>query len=256
MGKLIFSPSLSEEETMSHAKFLSLIVVVLLLAGCCSIPFGTQLVASGPLITKDYDLGNFTAVNAGSAFQVEITQSDKYSVSVTVNESLVERLDVGVTGNTLHISLKPGYGISGAATMRAKVTMPELTGLDVSGASRTTVAGFNSDKPLKTQVSGASSLGGDLTCGAAQFNVSGASKVQLKGSAQDLNIEASGASNADLSNFPSQNTTVNASGASKVTVAPSGTLTVEASGASTVRYTGEPTKLKTNASGASTVEQQ
>jgi hypothetical protein len=241
---------------MYHVKFLSLIVIVLLLAGCCAVPFGTQLAASGPLVTKDYDLGNFTAVNAGSAFQVEITRSDKYSVSVTVNQSLVERLDVGVSGNTLHLSLKPGYGITGAATMRAKVTMPELTGLDVSGASQTNVTGFNSDKTLKTQVSGASSLGGDLTCGDAQFNVSGASKVQLKGSAQDLKVEASGASNVDLSNFTSKNTAVSASGASKVNVAPSGTLNVEASGASTVRYIGEPAKLKTNTSGASSVEQK
>jgi len=241
---------------MSHAKFLSLIVVGFLLAGCCAVPFGTQLVASGPLVTKDYDLANFTAVNAGSAFQVEITQSDQYSVSVTVNESLVDRLDVSVSGNTLRISLKSGYGITGAATMRAKVTMPGLTGLDLNGASHTTVSGFSSDKSLKTQVSGASSLGGDLTCGDAMFNVSGASKVQLKGSAQDLNVEASGASNVDLGNFASKNTTVNASGASKVDVAPSGTLTVEASGASSVRYTGEPTKLKTNTSGASSVEQK
>jgi hypothetical protein len=241
---------------MYHVKFLSLIVIVLLLAGCCAVPFGTQLAASGPLVTKDYDLGNFTAVNAGSAFQVEITRSDKYSVSVTVNQSLVERLDVGVSGNTLHLSLKPGYGITGAATMRAKVTMPELTGLDVSGASHTNVTGFNSDQSLKSEVSGASALRGDLTCGDASFNVSGASKVQLEGSAQDLNVEASGASNVDLSNFASKNTVINASGASKVNVAPSGTLTVEASGASTVRYTGEPTKLKTNTSGASTVEQK
>ncbi len=237
MGALILSLFASEEEPMSHAKFLSLIVVVFLLAGCCAVPFGTQLVASGPLITKDYDLANFTAVNAGSAFQVEITQSDKYSVSVTVNESLVERLDVGVSGNTLHISLEPGYGITGAATMRAKVTLPELTSLDLSGASHTTLAGFNSDKKLKVEVSGASNLRGDLTCGDAQFNVSGASKVQLDGGAQELNVEASGASNVDLSNFASKNTVVNATGASKVNVDPSGTLTVDASGASTVRYT-------------------
>ena len=165
---------------MSHVRFLSLIVVVLLLAGCCAVPFGTQLVASGPLVTKDYDLGNFTAVNVGSAFQVEITQSDKYSVSVTVNENLVERLDVDVSGNTLRISLKPDIGLTGAATLKAKVTMPELTGLDLSGASRTTLAGFNSDKSLKAEVSGASTLRGDLTCGDASFDVSGASKVQSR----------------------------------------------------------------------------
>ena len=241
---------------MSHVRFLSLIVVVLLLAGCCAVPFGTQLVASGHLVTKEYDLGNFTAVNAGSAFQLEITQSDKYSVSVTVNESLIESLAVNVSGNTLRISLKPNIGLTGAATLKARVTMPELTGLDLSGASRTTLAGFNSDKSLKSEVSGASTLRGDLICGDASFNVSGASKVNLRGSAQDLKIEASGASTVDLSNFASKDTVVNADGASKVVVAPGGSLDVEASGASTVRYAGEPAKLKTNISGASTVGPQ
>ena len=240
---------------MSRLHFLSLIVVVFLLAGC-AVPFTTQLAPSGPLVTKDYDLSNFTAVAAGSAFEVEITRSDSYGVSVTVNESVVESLEVNVSGNTLHISLKPNVGLTGAATMKAKVTMPELTGLDLSGGSRTTLAGFNTDKTLKSEVSGASTLRGDLTCGAASFNVSGASKVNLRGSAQDLKVEASGASTVDLSNFASQNTVVNASGASKVVVAPSGSLDVEASGASTVHYTGEPARLKANTSGASTVGQQ
>ena len=240
---------------MSQVRFLSVVVVAFLLAGC-AVPFTTQLVPSGPLVTKDYDLSNFIAVAAGSAFQVEISQSDKYSVSVTVNENMVERLDVGVSGNTLRISLKPDIGITGAATLKAKVTMPELTGLDLSGASRTTLAGFNSDKSLKSEVSGASTLRGGLTCGDASFNVSGASKVGLEGSAQDLSVEASGASTVDLGNFASKNTVVNASGASKVVVAASGSLDVEASGASTVRYAGEPAKLKTNTSGASTVGQQ
>ena len=149
---------------------LSLVVVVLLLAGCCAVPFRTQLAPSGPLVTKDYDLSNFTAVAAGSAFEVEITRSDSYGVSVTVNQSLVESLEVSVSGNTLHISLKPNVGLTGAATMKAKVTMPELIGLDLSGASRTTLAGFNSGKSLKSEVSGASTLRGGLTCGDASFN--------------------------------------------------------------------------------------
>ena len=241
---------------MFRLQTLSLVVVVLLLAGCCAVPFRTQLATSGPLVTKDYDLSDFSAVAAGSAFEMEITRSDSYGVSVTVNQSLVESLEVSVSGNTLYISLKPNVGLTGAATMKAKVTMPELTGLDLSGASRTTLIGFNSGKSLKSEVSGASTLRGGLTCGDASFTVSGASKVNLNGSAQDLNVEASGASTVDLSNFASQNTVVNASGASKVDVAASGSLDVEASGASTVRYTGEPAKLKTNTSGASTVGPQ
>ena len=237
---------------MSSLRILALVIAVLMLAGC-AVPFTTQLAPSGPLITKDFDLANFSAVAAGSAFQVEIIQSDLYNVSVTVNENLVDRLDVGVSGNTLRISLRPGIGLTGAATLKAKVTMPKLTGLELSGASRATLAGFDSANSLGAEVSGASTLRGELTCGDAQFDVSGASKVQLKGGAQDLNVKASGASTADLSDFASRNAVVDASGASNVTVATSGTLIVEASGASTVRYVGEPAKLSTNTSGASTV---
>jgi hypothetical protein len=240
---------------MSRLSFLSLIAATLFLAGCM-VPLGTQLVASGPLVTKEYDLGSFTAVDAGSAFQVEITRSAGYRVSVTVNESLVERLEVNVSGNTLHIGLKPGYGITGAATMKAQVAMPVLTGLDLSGATHTILSGFKSDKNLSAKVSGASSLRGDLTCGDAQFDASGASKVVLEGSGQDLNVKASGASTVDLSNFTAKNARVEASGASKALVNVSGTLDAEASGASTVRYAGNPTKVKEDSSGASTVGPQ
>jgi hypothetical protein len=240
---------------MSSLRTLALAIALLMLAGC-SVPFGTQLVPSGPLVTQDLELANFSAVAAGSAFQVEISQSDSYSVSVTVNQNLVDRLDVGVSGNTLRISLKPGIGLTGAATLKAKVSMPKLTGLDLSGASRTTLAGFDAKNSLEAEVSGASTLRGDLICGDAQFDVSGASKVQVKGGAQDLNVGASGASTADLGAFASQNAVVDASGASNVIVATSGTLNVEASGASKVRYAGEPAKLRTNTSGASTVAQK
>jgi len=235
---------------MSRFRLLVLATVIVLLAGC-SIPFTTQVTGSGPAVTKDFDLAGFTAVAAGSAFQVEITRADTHSIAVTVNENLVERLDVSVSGDTLRISLKPG--IARNATLKAKVTMPELTGLDLSGASRTTLAGFNSDKSFNAEVSGASTLSGDLNCGDARFDVSGASKVKPQGRAQDLHIRASGASIADFYGFNSEDTAVNASGASHVSVAASGSLVVEASGASTVRYTGDPAKLKVTASGASSV---
>jgi len=240
---------------MSRLHLPVLVTVVLLLAGC-AVPFTPQISGAGPAVTKNLDLAGFTAVAAGSAFQVEITRSDTYSVAVTVSENLVERLDVGVTGDTLRIYLEPGLGSIGNATLKAKVTMPELSGLNLSGASRTTVTGFNSNMALNSEASGASTLRGDLTCGNAQLEVSGASKVELRGSAYDLKVKASGASTADLSNFTSRNTVVDASGASQVSVAASGSLDVEASGASTVRYAGEPARLKVNTSGASSVGQK
>ena len=129
---------------MFRLQSLSLVVVILLLAGCV-VPFGIQVAPSGSVVTKDYDLGNFSAVAAGSAFQVEITRSDKYSVSVTVNENLVERLGCRHFREYAAHLPETWHRHHRRRTLKAKVTMPELTGLDLSGASHTTLAGFESD---------------------------------------------------------------------------------------------------------------
>ncbi len=67
-------------------------------------------------------------------------------------------------------------------------------------------------------------------------------------------MDASGSSDVDLSDFPVADAGIDASGASTVTVNPSGRLDVEASGASNVYYLGEPSLGTIDTSGASSVE--
>ena len=47
------------------------------------------------------------------------------------------------------------------ATLEADITMPHLTGLDLSSASKVTMAGFESAENLDVSMSGASQLTGD-----------------------------------------------------------------------------------------------
>ncbi len=238
---------------MSVFRFFSLLAVGVLVAGCTTIPTIRTITSSGRNETKSYDLAGFTKVNVSSAFTAEVTRAGGYKVEVTVDDSLVDRLDIRVSGDTLYIGLKSGTSIMGAAKMAAVVTLPELTGLDLSGATRTTVSGFSSDKGLNVTVSGASRLSGDIAAGDARFNVSGASRVELSGSAGDLRATVSGASTLALDDFPAADANVDASGASRATVNVRGRLDASASGASTILYTGAPTSVRENTSGASTV---
>jgi hypothetical protein len=66
------------------------------------------------------------------------------------------------------------------------------------------------------------------------------SHVNVKGSGDDLTLEASAGSHADLSGFRVENADVTASSASHVTVNVSGKLAVSASGGSHVFYLGDP----------------
>ena len=228
-----------------------------MLAGCMPTIGGTMVTGSGRASTQEYDLSGFSKVNVSSAFRAEIRQGESYRVSVTIDDNLVEYLDVRVEGGTLHIGMKPRVSIGFRnTTQRAEITMPALEGVELSGATQGTVSGFASDRPLEVEVSGASRLRGDITAGETRMNVSGASTVEVEGAASGLDIEASGASSVRLDNFATQDARVEVSGASNATVNAKGKITGTASGASTVNYIGEPASVRVDSSGASNVRQK
>lgn len=217
----------------------------------------TTIHGSGNLETQEESFTGFNKVDASHSFEVEISQSEEFSVVIRADDNVMEYVEVTKVGSTLKIGLEPGrdYNLRNV-TLEATVTMPVLTGLTLSGASHGDITGFESTEPLDLDLSGASSVRGDIEAGDANFEFSGASTADLTGSAQNLTVDASGASDANLAEFAVTNANVDASGASEVTVNVSGTLDVDASGASHVYYLGDPTLGKIDTSGASTVREK
>jgi len=97
---------------------------------------------------------------------------------------------------------------------------------------------------------------GDLVAGNVEFDISGASTIQLEGSANDMVASASGASRFNLGGFTVNNADVDFSGASSGTVNLDGRLDADLSGASRLWYIGEPTMGTIDTSGASTISQK
>ncbi|HEY40297.1 MAG TPA: DUF2807 domain-containing protein [Dehalococcoidia bacterium] len=249
---------------------ISLILVLAMVAGLLTAC--TVVIGSGTLKTENMDFSDFTRVEVGGAFEVEIVQSGSFSVSITADDNLFEYIQVSKQGSTLKIGVKPAVMFS-SATHRAEITMPELLGLELSGASQGSVTGFESMEDLDIEVSGASSLTieeivagdirfdvsgasrvtGEVDAGDVELDISGASTIRLQGMAADMKLELSGASNAELGDFLVSNASINFSGASRGTLNVDGRLDVELSGASKLTYTGDPTIGDVDISGASTM---
>lgn len=253
---------------IATAIIVTVSMVAVLLSGCL---LGV-VTGSGNLVTREMDLSGFTRVAAGSAFEVEIIQGDSYNVIITADDNLFDYIRVDKDGDTLEIRLKSNYNY-GFLTLRARVTMPSLYGLDLSGATKATVSGFDSSADfaldlsgassmtmsemsagdMSLEVSGASRVAGSIAVGDAEFDISGASTASLAGSANNIVVSASGASHVELGDFPVNNAEVTLSGASRATVNPSGRLDVDLSGASNLSYIGEPTIGDVSMSGGSTM---
>jgi len=192
------------------------------------------------VVTQEEAIAGFDKVDITQGFTVDISQGDSFTVVIQVDDNLVRHLRVVKQDSTLKIGLDRNRSYKDA-TLKAEVTMPELTGLDLSLGSHANITGFKSPKALDAALSGGSHLRGDIEAGSASFRLSGGSHLTLSGSGQDVSITASGGSQINLGDFPVADASVNASGGSEVTVKPSGRLDANASSGSPVYYLGSPT---------------
>jgi hypothetical protein len=212
------------------------------------------LSSNGSSETQTMSYSGFTAVDVGSAFKVTITQSATYSVVITANEKIFDRIQVTQNGNTLKIDVQPGTTFTGISNLAAQIAMPELTSVVLSGATRGTASGFRSTGPFAANLSGASSL--EMTnfeAGNTTVDLSGASRFTATGSANDLVAVIAEASTLDSLGLPVNNANVTLSEASSAQINVNGRLDADLSGASSLQYSGQPTLGSITTSGASSI---
>ncbi|MFC1991964.1 head GIN domain-containing protein [Chloroflexota bacterium] len=218
-------------------------VIILLLSGIPTGCLGAKVEGSGRLIEKSFDFSDFTDIQVQNGFKVELVKSDAFNVEVTVDDNVLEHIEVTESGGTLRIRAKTNRQFR-SATLEARVTMPEVHNLELSGGSRTSIGGFESLHDLDIKLSGGShvSASGDISMGDIDFNLSGGSHVTLSGEAKDIKIDGSGGSHINLDNLNANNADINLSGGSHATIDARGTLNVDINGGSRVTYTGNPKK--------------
>ncbi|MBI2852867.1 MAG: DUF2807 domain-containing protein [Chloroflexi bacterium] len=232
----------------------------------------------GNVITEKIEVSNFTGVEIDGPFEATLTQSDAFSVTISVQADFRDYASVVREGEILKISLKPRHPFTnfpvGTSTFKIKITMPALAYLNLSGATKGTISGFKSTGDFRLDISGASTLAmEDIEVGNADFQASGASRItggltakdlttdfsgasrtELRGSAESILISASGASNLNLLSMPVSAAGVKLSGASQVTLNVREKLDMTLADASRLDFQGNPAVGRMDISGASTVK--
>ena len=76
---------------------VAVLMVALLTSGSLVGCFGGVVTGSGNPITENYNFSNFTRVEVGYAFEVDITRSASYSVSITAADNLFDYIEVSIS---------------------------------------------------------------------------------------------------------------------------------------------------------------
>ncbi|MCO6511267.1 MAG: DUF2807 domain-containing protein [Aridibacter famidurans] len=198
-----------------------------------SISFFEKVKGSGNVVTEKRNVSEFTKVDVGGVFNVEIVAGKEQSVEVEADDNLLPLIKTRIDGETLRIESEKRYSTRSRLTIR--ITTPNIERVDLSGASNAVISNIGNEELV--------------------LDLSGASRVKVSGKTGSLTLDMSGASKIDAGELSADKVSVDGSGASRATVNVSKDLIADLSGASKVRYMGSPSNVQKKTSGGSSVSQ-
>lgn len=197
----------------------------------CNGVYHSSVVGNGDTIKKKISATEFSTVDASHAFDITISVGNETSVSVEADENILKYVEAYVKNKTLYLGIENNINIHG--NIRAIISTPELNKVDLSGACKINVDGINTDKFV--------------------VDMSGACKGTFSGKTDKLYIDLSGATKINTADLIAKDVKIDVSGASKCYTYSSNSIFADASGASKIIIYGDPLKVKTDISGASSI---
>lgn len=199
----------------------------------------------------------FHSVKVSGGLDVFISQGQTESVAVSAKTAeWRDLIRTAVVDGVLMVSVEDGGRILrkfGNRGLKVYIGVGEIRSIEASGACDIRVNGTIEAEKLSLSLFGASDFYGAVAADYFIAQLSGASDATIIGSAKNLEISASGASNFKGYQLQASTCKASASGASDIKISVTELLQPRASGASSIRYNGDAVIKDIQTSGASSV---
>jgi phage shock protein PspC (stress-responsive transcriptional regulator) len=208
--------------------------------------------------TRAFGEQDFDQVKVGGVYHVRIRRGDAYSVTARGEEKLLRNLLIRRDGNQLVIRPERnllGMGLNDHRPVLITIQIPALSGVDLTGAVKADIAGFDSED-FTLSASGAVESVLAINSRNLRIDATGACKTTLAGTGEHLKIAGTGACEIRANRYRATNAEVELTGASNARVFVTGRLDAEVSGPSHISYQGNPKNVNADASGVGRIEKE
>jgi len=205
---------------------IALLPGLVLLAGC----HVGGIMGNGHVITDTRPVTDFSEIEADGGFQIE-WRNGPPSLAITTDENLLQYITTGNEDHRLRLHSRGNMWSSHG--VKVAISSPNRAGAKLTGAAKLTA----------NQLSGRSFA----------VESTGAAKVYLDGTVDDLITDMTGASKLEADKLQTKTAEISSTGASKAEVAVSESLNVSITGAGKVVYSGNPPTVQKHVSGAGSI---
>jgi len=264
MEKETACPTLGSKEKKTMKKIIfALIVFVFVLSACGVTP--PLVTGSGKMVTQTFDVQGFDQIRLGTSGVLYIEQGNEFRLTIETDDNILPLLSVEVEQGVLTIRTEPATTILQRETLIYRVTLPELSALDLSGSAEIRVENFEAQS-LNVNVSGSgdvifmdldtnsfsSRISGsgnvtveNLTAQTVFSELNNSGEVRLVGTADSHEIKVSGSGDVFADEFKTSNAQVTVNGSGDINLWVLENLDAIISGSGNVQYFGSPQLTKT-----------
>lgn len=156
---------------------------------------------SGENIIENRELRDFNGIVINGAWRVEVKQGDGWNVELDYPEKFAQYIEVSVDNEKLVLDLldvKPSVGDKDPL-LKATITMPELTSLEIAGTGDVKFRHFSGEQ-LHLMMSGAANIEGyDGHYKGLEIHLGGAGRVNMKDiEVRDANVNLAGTGDVEV----------------------------------------------------------
>jgi hypothetical protein len=173
----------------------------------------------GPRTTQTRDVADFTRIDNRASADVQLRVGEPTRVRVRAGKHVIDDVQTKVSDGTLHV-IYDHHGFGGDSVV-VEVSVPKLTGVDVSGSGDLDAGGIDAD--------------------ALDVRSDGSADIDLQGTVGQLTLNLDGSGDAHLADLAAREARVSAGGSGDTDLRANQRLDVAVDGSGDVRYYGDPT---------------
>lgn len=218
----------------------------------CTCP-QVSIEGSGTTNTVTRTLPTFSSLALNAAGDVNITLGSTQSVSITVDDNVLEYVTTTVNGGTLEIGVDPIVRLSNYS-LTVNITMTDLEAVVLNGSG--TIAGqyqFELDV-LSLVLSGSGTITVNVDTDVLSSVLSGSGSINLSGTGTVHSTVVSGSGAVHAFDLASENCAAVLSGSGIIEVLVNNSLEAVVSGSGTIYYRGDPENKEITITGSGRVE--
>jgi Putative auto-transporter adhesin, head GIN domain len=217
---------------------------------------GQRITGQGQKVKEDRNITGFTGVESGIAADIILKQGSSFKVTIEGQKNILDVLKTELKGTSLKISFEKGVNIRYKENLKIYVEAPNFETLGMSGSGDVRADGTLKGSKLRIGISGSGNFNLNLDYTELDLGISGSGDVMLDGKSDKVTMGVSGSGDIKAGNLKAQSVKCSVSGSGNINCNAQKSLEAYVSGSGDIKYSGNPSSVKTKVTGSGDIDAQ